>query len=398
MVGRTALKRTLASALALGALVFLWHVYNQEYGAPVPPKKPAAAAAPNAAANRAPSKSPVARKPATRPTTVVVHRAPVDPFNLYERAGQPRRLEGHTDTVRSAALSADKTRLVTGGNDRTVRLWDFSTGKELRNFEGHGEFVVGVDISRDGSRILSCGDDETMRVWDANTGEQLSQLEGNLAGVIAASFMPNPNFAVTVSEDSTVRLWDIEKEASIQTIDFEHSVCSAAINLPHQLLAVGTHSGHVYLVDLKSFKKLGEVFSIDSCIPRLAFSADATMLAIKDEKGVCRVINIATRAKLFQDDGQDTSKTTGMAFSSDGKYLALTRHQVLFETRFYDLKTGEPSKTNITSGSFAPHQLLFVPDSSQLVTVGGGYMYGNRQWLHSRRDKVLVWDLPNPLP
>ena len=53
--------------------------------------------------------------------------------------------------------------IVTGAEDRTVRVWEVIPGKEKIRFSGHNEGVSDVKISRDGKMILSAAKD--LHVW-----------------------------------------------------------------------------------------------------------------------------------------------------------------------------------------------------------------------------------------
>src|SRR5262249_39190580 len=77
-----------------------------------------------------------------------------------------RRFTGHTDEVLCVALSPDGRYALSGGKDRSVRLWDVPTGKELKRFDGHREAVWCVAFSPSGRRALSGGDDRTVLLWD----------------------------------------------------------------------------------------------------------------------------------------------------------------------------------------------------------------------------------------
>ena len=92
----------------------------------------------------------------------------MDGFEVQDEAtGTTRTLIGHTADVIWIAFSPDGMRIATTGYDRTIKLWDTATGREVFTLRGHTAGVGLLVFSPDGCRIVSSGIDGTARVWDA---------------------------------------------------------------------------------------------------------------------------------------------------------------------------------------------------------------------------------------
>jgi WD40 repeat protein/tetratricopeptide (TPR) repeat protein len=98
-------------------------------------------------------------------------------------------LIGHTDAVNCVAFSGDGKRIVTGGLDNIIKVWDAQReGPALLDLKGHTGHVNSVAFSPDGTRIVSGSGDRTVRVWDAKTGVTLLELKGHTGAVTSVSF------------------------------------------------------------------------------------------------------------------------------------------------------------------------------------------------------------------
>ncbi|MBT7256021.1 MAG: protein kinase, partial [Planctomycetaceae bacterium] len=117
-------------------------------------------------------------------------------------------LKGHTSIVKSVSFSPGGKRIVSGSYDKTIKIWDAETGQETLTLKGHTSVVNSVSFSPDGKRIVSGSGDRTIKIWDAETGQETLTLKGHRIDVNSVSFSPDGNRIVSGSFDNTIKIWD----------------------------------------------------------------------------------------------------------------------------------------------------------------------------------------------
>jgi WD40 repeat protein len=114
------------------------------------------------------------------------------------------------------AFSPDGTCLLTGGDDKTVRVLSVTDGTLLHSLPGHTGHVFAVAFSPNGRFFASGGEDTTIRLWDA-TGtrpQEIHKLRGHISLISSLAFSPNSRRLVSGSRDRTVKIWEMSSVTS----------------------------------------------------------------------------------------------------------------------------------------------------------------------------------------
>jgi WD40 repeat protein len=83
-------------------------------------------------------------------------------------------MAGHSGKVNGVAMSGDSKLAISASYDRTLKVWDVESGRELRTLAGHTDWVNGVALSDDRRLAVSASRDQTLKVWDVRTGRELA--------------------------------------------------------------------------------------------------------------------------------------------------------------------------------------------------------------------------------
>jgi len=88
--------------------------------------------------------------------------------------------------------------------------WDLASGEDLMTLEGHTDSVSAVAYTPDGKQIISGSDDRTLRIWDAANGKLVRVLRGAPDEITAIALSPNGK-KVAVASKGMVQVWALEK-------------------------------------------------------------------------------------------------------------------------------------------------------------------------------------------
>jgi WD40 repeat protein len=154
---------------------------------------------------------------------------------------------GHSSSIYAVAFSHDSTKLASMSHDKTVKLWDASSGAFLRTLTGHRDWINSVTFSHDSTKLASASGDSTVKLWDASSGACLQTLTGHSSSANLVDFSHDSIKLASASSDSTIKLWDASSGVCLQTLNVGMSLDNISFDSTNSCLytEIGTIVIHI---------------------------------------------------------------------------------------------------------------------------------------------------------
>lgn len=302
----------------------------------------------------------------------------------------------HAEAVNALAFSPKGDILASGSTDKTIKLWEVSSGQAVRTLTGHPKALIDLVFNPEGSMLASAST-KAIKLWEVSSGQEVGTLTGHSDSIMNIAFSPDGQLLASGSTDKTIKLWDVSTRSEKHTLEYSHEIRSIAFSpngdmlvsgnsdmkvalwevaTGHQLRAMEGHSRDIMKSDKPRF--------INSGVSAVAFNADGSLVASAGEDLTIRIWEVSTGKELRTLTGHTTEEgevriaskdylmvfvgINDIAFSPDGKWLASGGMD--HTARLWEVATGNEAQT-LTGHTSSVKAIAFSPDSRWLASGSG---------------------------
>eukprot|EP00438_Fugacium_kawagutii_P030340 Skav223223 [mRNA] locus=scaffold2231:133882:138294:+ [translate_table: standard] len=267
---------------------------------------------------------------------------------------------------------ADPSRIVTGGVDCQVVLYNAQKQKKLQTMVGHSKKVTAVKLHGDKDVVVSASQDATAKVW-TSSGDWTSQynclhtIHKHRAEVTDLSIHPLGDYLLTASLDKSWAIHDFATGRCVRHMkDLESAFPSMSFHPDGLIVAGGTEDKSVIIWDVKNEQAtVATLTGHESVVETLSFSGNGYYLASGSRDGVVKLWDLRKPVNLqtLQVEGGVSS----VCFDATGQYLAVASNTV--QVFNFETKTSLTETVSLKDHTDAVTGLCWGPNAKTLASV-----------------------------
>ncbi len=310
--------------------------------------------------------------------------------------------KGHGEVVKTIKFLSGGKFILTGSRDKTIKLWDTSTGGEMRNFVGHQHTINDLDFSDHGT-IFSSSADKTAKAWELTSGEVLWQSKEFEGFVTSVSTHPNEPIVAIGSYENRVFIYHLDSGDTLKTLKSNPDKgvgygVNVRFSPDGQFLAVGEDNRTTRIYDSRTWEQVFEFKKEEGwcggCGTLSAFSPDGSKLLRLSNNDKLTLYTLKDGSAIFQSDNQ-LDDIMAVEFHKQGSYFLAATEDSLFIYENDFLKYSWSTAGQINDAVFHPIEksVLLAVDNEAILYDFEGNELKKYTGIQNQNDSGLDYDL-----
>jgi WD40 repeat protein len=305
--------------------------------------------------------------------------------------------KGHELAVVAAAVSPDSSYVATASKDKSIKLWELTSGRETRSFLGHELTVNCVIFSPDGKLLISGSNDKTVRIWDITTGKSVSTITtGDYIFDVAID--PHMKFLIASGYNDSgypdsATVFDFKTKRVIKRIHIDAGSAGSTVTVSSdgKYIGFGEDNRTVNIYETSAWRKVNTFINeaggwCGGCPTRVLFSADSKVIYMGSNNGPIKKYELVT-SKLLKTYEENKEDLNGLAISPDGKKFARATEK---EVTVWEENTGDLIAKTEASEKGEFNKITFTLDSKKIIVTSDDNTAFTWNFRSNKKEKIFT--------
>jgi len=227
----------------------------------------------------------------------------------------------HEGPVYGLVFTTDGKRIISGGADGTVKIWNVDDGSLENTLDAHEGAVYALALREDGTALASGGADGKVKIWAPTTGKLLRIISGHVRAVRALAWSPDGRLLASGGDDRLIQVWRDDGSQAASIVGHDEPITGLMWTRDGKSLISGAADGLVKIWSSGDFSLVSKHRAADKSLSALVGSVDGQLIATAGADGRIRIYSVTGKGISQLVTRMLERQVLCIAWSRDGKVL-----------------------------------------------------------------------------